>query len=248
MPKTQLQCASSAMSGALQQAHILPKSATPSAATGGAVTATSLSHAGTKRSTTLNSSDHIVPGSYDSCGASNVASTQHTGNAEVAVQSNRLVPTFGLLKRKPHVAPAASVTQQPPAKKPVHMLNPPTFHSPAHTPARRQPQAPTAPHQRASTATTHTSLPTRDQLQRTPTPSQRPGSTSQDCLSAADGRAATGSKSGGTSSTQSKGGTGPFQQVPASVMDGMEDNDAFYPSTQSKRVQYDIRNTTECTQ
>ena len=245
MPKSQLQCASSAMLGVLKQVCMPATSVTPSAAEGSTVKETSLTHVGAKRSATplMNNSDQMVPGRHEGCGSSNVASTQHAGNAKKAAQPNKsvYVPKFS----KPHATPAppsVSATLQPPAKKPAHKSSAsngtPTIQRPAQTPARGPSQAPTESHQRASTAPTHTSLPTRGQLQPTPTSSQKPNSTTQSRPSAADGGAPTASKSRAIPSTQSMG-SGPFQQVPASLMSAVEDDDAFYPSTHSKEVQYD---------
>lgn len=246
MPNTQLQYASSSvMSGVSKQVHIPPRSATPPAGTGNTVqeTETSLTLVGTKRSSTslLYNGDQMVPGRHDTCGTRDVASTQPTGSAESATQPNKLVPKFGSLKSKPHVGPAApstSATLPPPAKRPDNIPSTPTFQRQARTPARRAPQASTVASHRASTAiVTHTSPLTADQMQQTPSSSQRPKTAMRNCPSAATGEAPTGPRPGATHITQSKG-TGPFQQVPASLIsDAVEDDDAFYPSTHSKRVQ-----------
>lgn len=247
MPNNQLQCASSAMSGSIsKQVHIPPRSVTPSAGTSNTVQETSPTPVGTKRLSTplLYNEDQMVPGRHDSSSTGDVASTQPAASAERATHPNKLVPKFGSLKSKPHIGPAApstSATLPPPAKRPANMPTTPTFQRPPQTPARRPPQASTVACQRASTATiTHTSPPTADQMQQTPSSSQRPNNTAmRNCPSgpAATGGAATGPRSGATRITQSKG-TGPFQQVPASLIsDEVEDDDAFYPSTHSKRVQ-----------
>ena len=248
MPNTQLQCASSVMSGGSKQLHIPPRSVTPSAGTDNTVQEPSPTLVGTKRPSKplLCNGDQMVPGRHDSSGTSDVATTQPARSAEWATQPNKLVPKFGSLKRKPHVGPAApstSATLLPPAKRPANIPSTPTFQRPAQTPARRPPQASTVACQRASTATvTHTSPPTADQMQQTLSSSQRPNTAMRNCPSgaAATGGAAAGPRSGTTRITQSKG-TGPFQQVPASLIsDEVEDDDAFYPSTHSKRVQCDI--------
>lgn len=237
-PKRQLQYASSSMQGTLKQVQMPLEPIISSSVGGTSVKDTSYTLAGAKRKATplMNSSDQMVPGKHNGGGGGggDIASTHCTGNAEKAAQPNKsvYVPKFGPLVSRPHTTPlpaSASATVQPPAKKPAHRPSAPNStlatQMPAQTPARGPPQARTVPHQTAS-------VPMREQLQPTPTASHRPNSTTQTCPSGT----VTASNSEATHNTQSKG-PGPFQQVPTSLLSGVEDDDAFYPAMHSKRVQ-----------